>query len=249
MTPADFADPEPRKVILVDHAESAQSIPGVEEAEIVEILDHHHIGSIETTHPVRATFDPVGSTSTLVAEQFEALGHEPTGGTAGMLLAAILSDTVVLTSPTTTPRDEAAIAKLAARLGLDAEGFGRDMFAAGSDVSGVSADELLGRDLKAYELPSGQTICVGQVETVGEGLLERAPELREAVAARVAGDGHRLVALMVTDVSTGGTHLVVGGDVALAERAFGVPAADGVLPLPGVMSRKKQVAPPLMKAA
>ncbi len=249
VTRADLSSPPPRKAILVDHAEAAQSIPGVEEAEIIEILDHHHIGSIETTHPVRATFDPVGSTATLVAEQFAAADLVPTAPTAGMLVAAILSDTVVLSSPTTTPRDVAALDRLADRLGLDPGEFGREMFEAGSDVSNVGAADLLDRDLKAYELASGQSICIGQVETVGDALLARAGELRDAAVARVAHDGHRLVALMVTDVSTGGTQLVVAGDVALAERAFGVPAVDGILALPGVMSRKKQVAPPLMKAA
>jgi manganese-dependent inorganic pyrophosphatase len=242
-------DPQPRKVILVDHAEAAQSIPGVEEAEIVEILDHHHIGSIETTHPLRAIFDPVGSTSTLVAEQFRVAGHEPSEPTAGMLLAAILSDTVILSSPTTTPRDEAAVASLADRLGLDAREFGREMFEATSDVSALSADQIVGRDLKGYELASGQSICIGQVETVGESILTRVQELRQAAESCAERDGHRLVALMVTDVVAGGTHLVVGGDVPMAQRAFGIAAEDGVLALPGVMSRKKQVAPKLMKAA
>jgi manganese-dependent inorganic pyrophosphatase len=249
VTRADLVDPQARKVILVDHAEAAQSIPGVEEAEIVEILDHHHIGSIETTQPLRAIFDPVGSTSTLVTEQFRAAGHEPSGPTAGMLLAAILSDTVILSSPTTTPRDEAAVASLADRLGLDAREFGREMFEATSDVSAISAAEIVGRDLKGYELASGQSICIGQVETVGESILARVQELREAAETCAERDGHRLVALMVTDVVAGGTHLIVGGDVPMAQRAFGVTARDGVLALPGVMSRKKQVAPKLMKAA
>ncbi|MCW3039801.1 MAG: putative manganese-dependent inorganic diphosphatase [Solirubrobacterales bacterium] len=249
VTRADLVDMQPRKVILVDHAESAQSIPGVEEAEIVEILDHHHIGSIETTHPVRAIFDPVGSTSTLVTEQFQVTGRTPTDPTAGILLAAILSDTVILSSPTTTPRDAAAVAALGKQLGIDPEAFGREMFEATSDVSGISAGALVARDMKAYELSSGQTICIGQVETVGDALLARMPELRAAAEARAAKDGHRLVALMVTDVVSRGTHLIVAGDVGLAERAFGQAATDGVLVLPGVMSRKKQVAPPLMKAA
>jgi manganese-dependent inorganic pyrophosphatase len=111
------------------------------------------------------------------------------------------------------------------------------------------ADELLGRDLKAYESATGQTICIGQIETVGDALVARSDELRAAAEERLGHDGHRIVALMVTDVSAGGTHLVVAGDVGLAERAFGVPAVEGVLALPGVMSRKKQVAPPLMQAA
>ncbi len=249
VTRADLVDPQPRKVILVDHAESAQSIPGVEEAEIVEILDHHHIGSIETTQPVRAIFDPVGSTSTLVTEQFRSHGHEPTSATAGMLLAAILSDTVILSSPTTTGRDMAAVETLATRLGVDPREFGREMFEATSDVSALTAAEIVDRDLKGYDLPSGQSICIGQVETVGTSILSRVQELRETAEDRVSRDGHRLVALMVTDVVAGGTHLVVAGDTAMAQRAFGVPVEDGVLALPGVMSRKKQVAPRLMKAA
>ncbi len=250
VTRADLVDPQPRKVILVDHAESAQSIPGVEQAEIIEILDHHHIGSIETTNPVRATFDPVGSTSTLVAEQFFASRQEPTLPTAVMLLAAILSDTVILTSPTTTPRDAAVVEALAQRVGVDAGAFGREMFESTSDVSGLAAEAIIGRDLKAYELPNGQTICIGQVETVGDAILSRVGELRAAAQECAGREGHRLVALMVTDVAVGGTHLVVAGDVGLAERAFGGSASDGgVIPLPGVMSRKKQVAPQLMKAA
>lgn len=248
VTRADLVAPRPRRVILVDHAEAAQSIPGVEEAEIVEILDHHHIGSIETTHPIRATFDPVGCTCTLVSEQFLACGLEPSRSAAVMMLSAILSDTVILSSPTTTPRDERAVADLETLLGLDAREYGREMFQATSDVSGVSADELLGRDLKAYELSGGQTMCVGQIETVGDAILSRVGELRDAAQACVERDGHRLVALMVTDVAAGGTKLVVAGDVAFAERAFAAPAVAGVLDLPGVMSRKKQVAPRLMKA-
>lgn len=249
VTRADLVDPAPRKVILVDHAESAQSVPGLEEAEIVEILDHHHIGSIETTLPVHATFDPVGCTCTLIAERFQAAGVTPTRPTSVMLLAAILSDTVIMSSPTTTERDVAVVRQLAASLGVKAEEFGREMFEASSDVSGLDADVLLGRDLKGYDLSGGQTICIGQVETVGQALLERAAGLRTAAESLREKNGHRLVALMITDVSVGDTHLLVTGDVALAERAFGVSAVDGLLPLPGVMSRKKQVAPPLLKAA
>src|SRR5215211_9155566 len=120
VTHAELVSPEPRKVLLVDHAEQAQSVPGVEHAEIVEILDHHHIGSIETTVPVTATFDPVGSTSTLVVERFRQNGMEPSRPTATMLLGAILSDTVILNSPTTTERDRSVTAYLERVLALDA---------------------------------------------------------------------------------------------------------------------------------
>ena len=174
--------PRPRRVLLVDHAEQAQSVPGVEEAEIVEILDHHHIGSVETRVPVTATFDPVGSTATLVIERFRQNGMEPSRPTAMMLLGAIHSDTVILNSPTTTERDHAAVDYLGRVLALDANEFGREMFESTSDVSHVSADEIVSRDAKEYDVEGGQ-ICIAQIETVGQTLLERKDELLKAMEA------------------------------------------------------------------
>ena len=138
-----FVNPHPRRVLLVDHAETAQSVPGVETAEIVEILDHHHIGSIETRVPVMATFDPIGSTATLVVERFRLNGMEPTPPTATMLLAAILSDTVILSSPTATERDRAVVEYLELLLQVDARRFGTEMFERASDVSEVAAEEIV----------------------------------------------------------------------------------------------------------
>ena len=247
VTRSDLVHPRPRRVILVDHAEAAQSVPGVEDAEIVEILDHHHIGSIETKLPVAATFDPVGSTATLVVERFRQNGVEPAAATAGLLLGGILSDTVVLSSPTTTDRDHAAAAHLGRALDLDPTGFGREMFAGSSDVSDVPAEELVARDAKQYDVDAG-TICIAQVETVGRGPLERKGELLAAMDAARERDGHLLYALMVTDIVAGGTQLLVSGEAAPAERAFSAEARDGVIDLPGVMSRKRQVAPQLMGA-
>jgi manganese-dependent inorganic pyrophosphatase len=247
VTRTALVGPAPRKVILVDHAEESQSAPGIEQAEIVEILDHHHIGSIETRVPVRATFDPVGSTATLVAERFAAEGMEPGRPAATMLLAALLSDTVVLTSPTTTDRDERVARRLGEQLGVDPERFGMEMFEASSDVSELSGAEIVRRDAKSYELPGGGTALVGQVEVVGEVLRERFGELREALeGVREEGD-HAIAALMVTDIVARGTTLLVAGDVGGAERAFGAGAEDGALALPGVMSRKKQVAPKILE--
>ena len=248
VTRSALVGPPPRKVILVDHAEEAQSAPGIEQAEIVEILDHHHIGSIETRVPVRATFDPVGSTATLVTERFAAGELEPGRPAATMLLAAVLSDTVVLTSPTTTERDTRAARRLGGQLGVDPERFGMEMFQASSDVSGLSAADIVGRDAKVYELEGGRTALVGQVEVVGDELLSRAGELREALEAACAGGGHAIAALMVTDIVARGTTLLLAGDVAAAERAFDARAEDGALRLPGVMSRKKQVAPRILGA-
>jgi manganese-dependent inorganic pyrophosphatase len=213
VTRTDLVNPTPRDVLLVDHAEQGQSVPGIEQAHIVEILDHHHIGSIETRVPVRATFDPVGSTSTLVIERFLQAGEEPTKPTATVLLGAILSDTVILNSPTTTDRDHAAVRWLEEFLALDAAEWGREMFESGSDAADASAESL-----------------------------------RDALRAQHEKNGHVLSALMVTDILEKHTQLLVAGDVTAAEKAFGTQAEDGILDLPGVMSRKKQVAPPLLGA-
>ena len=247
VTRSDLVNPQPRRVILVDHAEQAQSVPGIDQAEILEILDHHHIGSIETRVPVRATFDPVGSTATLVVERFRQSGMEPSRPTATMLLGAVLSDTVILNSPTTTDRDRDVVEYLERVLGIDARAFGREMFESSSDLSDASAEEIVARDAKEYDVGSG-TIAIAQVETVGDTLLERRDELLEAMRDVRDRKGYVLLSLMVTDILSKGTHLLVAGDTAPLERSFDGAAEDGVLELPGVMSRKKQVAPKLMAA-
>jgi manganese-dependent inorganic pyrophosphatase len=249
VTRTNLVNPSPRRVLLVDHGERAQSVPGIEEAEIVEILDHHHIGSIETKLPVTAIFDPVGSTSTLVVERFRQAGAEPAAPTAMMLLGAIVSDTVLLTSPTTTERDHRATAYLEWLLTLDAQEFGREMYEHSSDVADVPASELVTRDLKEYELDNGRMLSVAQIETVGRSVFERSDELRKAAEAQRARNDHVLFALMLTDILAQHTRLLVTGNEALAEQAFGTPAQDGAIELPGVMSRKKQVAPGLLGAA
>jgi manganese-dependent inorganic pyrophosphatase len=246
VTRSDLVGPTPRSVLLVDHAEQAQSVIGVEEANIVEILDHHHIGSIETRLPVKATFDPVGSTATLVVERFRREGREPKGPTATILLAALMSDTVVLSSPTTTDRDRSVVAYLEELLGLDARAFGMEMFEASSDVSDVPAAELVTRDAKMYSSASGRELWIAQIETVGASLLARRDELMAAVEAARRDRDVDLFALMVTDILAKSTELLVTGDVAAAERAFDARGHDGRFELPGVMSRKKQVAPKLL---
>ena len=248
VTGSDLVSPEPRRVLLVDHAEQAQSVPGVEYAEIVEILDHHHIGSIETRVPVRATFDPVGSTATLVIERFRQSGMEPSRPAAIMLLGAILSDTVILNSPTTTDRDRAVIDYLEQVLVLDAAEFGREMFERTSDLTRVPAFEIVERDAKDYDAGDGQTLRIAQVETVGETLHERQAELIEALGAVREREGHAVVALMVTDIMGKATTLYAAGDKVVLDRAFGPQREDGAVALPGVMSRKKQVAPKLLAA-
>jgi manganese-dependent inorganic pyrophosphatase len=247
VTRGELVHPTPRRVLLVDHAEQAQSVPGIEEAEIVEILDHHHIGSIETRVPVRATFDPVGSTATLVVERFRVEGREPRQRTAGMLLAGILSDTVILTSPTTTERDRRVVFYLEELLQVDAREFGMEMFEHSSDVSALSGEEIVTRDAKDYDV-GGRTISIAQVETVGKTLNEREQELYDALEAARRQEGHDLAALMVTDIVSRGTRLLVAGDTAAVARALGAEPNGAAFDLPGVMSRKKQVAPRILAA-
>jgi len=249
VTRSDLVNPHPRRVLLVDHAERAQSVHGIEEAEIMEILDHHHIGSIETKLPVTAIFDPVGSTATLVTERFRQAGIDPTPPTATMLLGAIVSDTVLLTSPTTTERDRVATSHLERLLSVDALTFGREMFEESSDVADVAAQDLVMRDLKEYELDGNRIMSVAQIETVGTALQDRTAELLEAIEAHRERHDQVLFALMVTDILAGSTTLLVAGPEQLAERAFEKPVVDGAIDLPGVMSRKKQVAPVLLAAA
>jgi manganese-dependent inorganic pyrophosphatase len=248
VTRSDLVSPPRRRVLLVDHAERAQSVPGVEQAEIVEILDHHHIGSIETQIPVTATFDPVGSTATLVVERFRQNGMEPSPPTAMMLLGAVMSDTIILNSATTTERDRQVVEYLERVLAIDAADFGRQMFEASSDVSEVSAGEIVSRDAKQYHASSGHLICIAQIEVVGKSLLDRKDELLEAMRTARENRGLQLYALMVTDVLTKGTDLLVVGDIAAVARAFGLHAQDSEIELPGVMSRKKEVAPKLLAA-
>jgi manganese-dependent inorganic pyrophosphatase len=242
----DLVNPKRRRVVLVDHAEQGQSVPGVEEAEIVEILDHHHIGSIETTIPVRATFDPVGSTSTLVVERFRQNGMEPSRAAAILLLGAVLSDTVILNSPTTTDRDRRVVEYFESTLGLDAREFGREMFESSAEISGVPAEEVVTRDAKHYEVENGETLCIAQIETVGPGVLSRREELLQAMHALRERRGYVSFALMITDILSQGTVLLVAGEERRVEQALGDRDADGVIELPGVMSRKKQLAPRLL---
>jgi manganese-dependent inorganic pyrophosphatase len=244
---SDLVRPAPRRVVLVDHAEQAQSVPGVDQAAIVEILDHHHIGSIETRVPVPATFDPVGSTATLVTERFQGHHLQPSRPAATALLAAVLSDTVILNSPTTTARDRAVVEHLERLTGRDAQELGRAMFEAGSDVADASTEEILARDAKEYELAAGN-VLIAQIETVGRTLDDRFEDLLAGLRRRRERDGYALAALMVTDILAHDTTLLVAGDHGPVERAFGAEAGDGRVELPGVMSRKKEVVRRLLSA-
>jgi manganese-dependent inorganic pyrophosphatase len=153
---------------------------------------------------------------------------------------------VILNSPTTTSRDHSVVEYLERVLALDASALGREMFEATADVSQVSAEEIVTRDAKRYALPGDQEICIAQIEVVGKALLERKDELLAAMRHERERKELQLYALMVTDVLSKGTDMLVAGDTAAAARSFGTSAKDSLIELPGVMSRKKEVAPKLM---
>ncbi len=163
-----------------------------------------------------------------------------------MLLAAVLSDTVILSSPTTTARDHDVAAYLEELLHVDARAFGMEMFEATSDVSALAVEDIVDRDAKGYRTRSGASIAIAQVEVIGSAILERSGELLAALDQGREDRQLALFALMVTDIVDRSTVLLVAGDVAGVERAFGRPSAGRAITLPDVLSRKKQVAPALL---
>ncbi|HYN87285.1 MAG TPA: putative manganese-dependent inorganic diphosphatase [Ardenticatenaceae bacterium] len=237
-----------RRVILVDHSERGQSADGIERAEIVEIIDHHRLGGLETSGPILAVIVPVGCTATLVLRRYRELGVEPPREMAGLMVASILSDTVLLKSPTTTPEDVAAVEALGKLMREDALAFGTRMYNAKFDIAHLSPDQFVANDLKVFVFGSA-AVGIGQIE-VGDAalVLRRKADLVEAMERHRRQHALDLLLLMVTDIVRGGTELLAVGQTRVVERAFGTALQDHSLYLPGVLSRKKQVVPPISSA-
>jgi manganese-dependent inorganic pyrophosphatase len=234
-------------VILLDHNELAQSAAGVEDATVVEIVDHHRVGDVQSAAPILFLNLPVGSTATIVAERFRELGVEPPDAVAGILLSAVLTDTVLLKSPTTTPLDREVAARLAAQIGVAAVEFGLEMFRARAERVVFSASDAVSRDSKEYRV-GDLSIAVAQVETVDAAeYLERGSELTGALEDLAERRGFDLTMLLVTDVVREGSHVFATGKVRIAERALGIDLASGPAWVDGLLSRKKQVASRLLE--
>jgi len=248
LTESDLITRRRRKVILVDHSERSQSVDGIEKAEILEILDHHRLGGLETAGPILATIAPVGCTATLVLRRYKEIGLEPPPEMAWLMTGAILSDTMLLKSPTTTPEDVAAVEYLGKLLGEDPLAFGKRMYNAKFDMATLSPEEILTTDLKKFVFGS-TTICIAQVEVADKAfLLERKVEILEAMGRYQSDRSFDLVLLMVSDILLEGTELLAVGQTRLVERAFGKSLQEQAVYLPGVLSRKKQVVPPISNA-
>lgn len=234
--------PRRKQVILMDHNEKAQSVPGLDQAEILEIIDHHRLADIQTSQPIRVRNEPVGSTATIIAGMYQEHGVMPSANMAGLLAAAILADTVMFKSPTCTKRDIAMAERMARIGGVNIKELGRQLF---STAGGKSVEELVSSDFKEFHIGE-QNLGVGQVTCLDSmEMLERKEEFL-AVMRRLQEERHyNMVILMLTDVLLEGTQLLyVGSDEAI-RNAFSAEPKDNALFLPGVMSRKKQVIPML----
>ena len=239
-----------KQLILVDHNEKSQAAEGLEDAEVLEIIDHHRIGALETDSPVYFRNVPVGCTCTIIYQMYQENGVEIDPSTAGLMLSAILSDTLMFRSPTCTPMDQHAARALAGIAGVNLEEYADAMFEAGGDVSGKTAEEIFSGDYKVFS--SGDVrFGVGQ----GSYMSRKNRKASEALVGPyldIALSKQRLgyVFYMFTDVRTSCTELLMAGDGAenVVKRAFGVDVTDGMATLPGVVSRKKQMIPALMEA-
>lgn len=238
-----------KKVILLDHNEKSQTVDGIEQAEILEIVDHHRLGDIQTGYPVYVRNEVVGSTATLIASMYFENGIKPTREIAGILCAAILSDTMKFKSPTSTYTDTSMAEKLAKIAGIDVDTFAAQMFRAASALDGMSPQEILLNDFKEY-LINKSKIAIGQVSTYdSKDLQSRKGELMECMEGYLLKHGYRLLVLMITDIESEGSYLLfAGGSGGIIRKAFGVDPDGNMVYLKGVVSRKKQVVPRLTTA-
>lgn len=238
-----------KKVILVDHNERSQSIDGISDAEILEIIDHHRIGSVETVEPVFFRNQPVGSTSTIVAQMYKENGVEINSTMAALMCSAIISDTLLFRSPTCTPADRRTCEELAGIAGINMEELARSMFNAGSDLSGKTAEEICAMDFKQF-VCGDMTFGVGQISSMDrEELDEIKGKLEPAMNELMKEKELNMLFFMLTDVMEESSDILWAGPGAreLIAEAFG--AGDGEnFRLDGVVSRKKQMVPAIMGA-
>ncbi|BCS98806.1 manganese-dependent inorganic pyrophosphatase [Desulfoluna limicola] len=236
-------------VYLVDHSDLAQSPDDLKEATVLGIVDHHKLGDVTTSEPLECWIRPVGCTGTIVKEMFDANGVEVPQDIAGLLLCAILSDTVIFKSPTCTPKDKEAVEALAKIAGVeDVVALGIEMFNVKSAVAGTSIRDLVMRDYKDFNM-GGNKIGVGQLEVVDLAIFDdiKADLLKDLSVLKEEGARHSVL-LLLTDIMKEGSELLIASDDAsIIEKAFDGKSADSKMWLDGVLSRKKQVVPFLEK--
>ena len=237
-----------RALILVDHNEVSQAVDNVENAEILEILDHHKIGTLQTINPVFFRNQPVGSTSTIVYEMYRENNVEIPKTIAGLLASAILSDTLIFRSPTCTMMDRMAAEHLAKIAGIEPEEYARKMFRAGSDLKNRTPEEIFYTDFKTFEV-NEETIGIGQITSMDEEeLADIRDRIKPFIEKAYEQHGLSLAFFMLTNIIDESTTMICYGKHAqeLLESAFGVTVEDHIAKMPGIVSRKKQVVPVIM---
>ncbi len=238
-----------KKVILMDHNERTQSVSGLEDAEVLEIIDHHRIADVQTGLPIYFRNEPVGSTSTIVASIFFENGIRPSKAAAGLLCAAIISDTLLLKSPTSTIVDEIVLKRLSQIANLNLEEFAKEMFKAGTSLEGKSAEEIFYQDFKTFTL-NNYKVGVSQVGTMYiDGFDPLKEDIINLMNKKAKESRYDIVLLMLTDILNGGSVLIaVGQHKEIISKAFNVTLTDTGVYIPGIVSRKKQVIPPISAA-
>ncbi|QYH54190.1 manganese-dependent inorganic pyrophosphatase [Liquorilactobacillus nagelii] len=243
------AKPEVDAVMLVDHNEAQQSVADLKDVQITHVVDHHRIANFETAAPLYYHAEPLGCTSTILFKLFKQNEVTVPAKLAGLMLSAIISDTLLFKSPTTTPEDEAAVKSLAEIADVDYQKYGLEMLKAGTNLASKTEQELITADAKSFEM-GGKTVRINQVNTVDlNEVFAREAKLRTAIEAENKAQGYDLFLLMVTNILDSNTRLLVVGEPQdVVEKAFNTKLVDNKADLPGVVSRKKQVVPPLQAA-
>ncbi|KRL66214.1 manganese-dependent inorganic pyrophosphatase [Companilactobacillus versmoldensis] len=237
-----------KKVMLVDHNEKQQSFDDIDNVEVTHVVDHHRIANFETALPLYYRAEPIGCTSTILWEMYNEQDVEIPAKIAGLMASAIISDTLLLKSPTSTSKDEDALKSLAKTAGIDYEAYGMEMLKAGTDLDDKSTQELIDMDAKSFEM-NGNNVRIAQVNTVDvDHTLEREAEFVSDIKKENQENNYNLFVLLITNIMTSDTTGVIIGDdnaVSTFEKALNTKVSDNKASLPGVVSRKKQIVPPL----
>ena len=238
-----------KKIIQMDHNERGQSVDGLEDADILEIIDHHRVADIQTSGPLYFRSEPIGSTSTIVGKCFFERGIRPTKQAAGLLCGAIISDTLLFRSPTCTPEDKQICLRLAEIAGINVEEFAKEMFKAGTSLKGKTVEEIFNQDFKPFTI--GETkVGIAQVNTMDiEGFMPLKNDMLKYMDTKANEAGLDMTLLLLTDILNEGSQILVAGNQPeIAEKAFNVTLNESTAFLDGVLSRKKQVVPPITSA-
>ncbi|MEZ7195619.1 manganese-dependent inorganic pyrophosphatase [Pseudodesulfovibrio karagichevae] len=247
--PEIVTDATDKQIILVDHTDISQTIDNLDKGELLAVVDHHKLGDITTSGPLEMWVWPVGCSATVLKSMYDFYNVEIPANIAGIMLCAILSDTVMFKSVTCTDADKAAVEALAKIAGVsDVMALGMEMFKVKSAVDGASASELVFRDYKDFDM-SGNKVGIGQLEVVDLSMLDAHKAALQAEIEKVKAEGRHSVFLLLTDIMKEGSEMLIASDdPAVVEKAFGIATKGEPVWLDGVMSRKKQVAPNFIKA-